>query len=412
MWRSVAGMGCLPHSKALRRLTDDVTAIVGVADDGGSSGRIRGELGLPPPGDLRMALAALCGDDAWGRTWSQVMQHRFGGTGEMAGHATGNLLIAALWEETGNLVAGLDWVAALLGAHGRVLPVATVPLNIVADVRGADPAHPNEVKTIVGQVELEHSPGWVMNLRVEPRSARVCRSARGDRWRAGDCAGTGKLVHQRFAAPVGSRVREALAETSARRILVLNLDGRSASSTSEVGSTQDFTSARYLDVWREQFPEVGLEYVLADPRCVDDVDELVVACAALDAELVLERVSVSQRDSEPTSPRHDTHLWQQPSGTCCRMAISSYGNDFRRQRRAQSIRSDEDLLPKGGGRNHAPIRGGLHIVSGKIVIEAELDTGSAARRLRTNIKEVYGHDAELAVVHAGGSARGTVTSCG
>lgn len=303
------GHGLSSSLKALRRLTDDVTAIVGVADDGGSSGRIRGELGLPPPGDLRMALAALCGDDAWGRTWSQVMQHRFGGTGEMAGHATGNLLIAALWEETGNLVAGLDWVAALLGAHGRVLPVATVPLNIVADVRGADPAHPNEVKTIVGQVELEHSPGWVMNLRVEPPDPPACAEAlEAIAGAQAIVLGPGSWYTSVLPHLLVPGVREALAETSARRILVLNLDGRSASSTSEVGSTQDFTSARYLDVWREQFPEVGLEYVLADPRCVDDVDELVVACAALDAELVLERVSVSQRDSEPTSPRHDTHL--------------------------------------------------------------------------------------------------------
>ena len=66
----------------------------------GSSGRIRRELGLIPPGDLRMALAALCGDDTWGRTWSRVLQHRFEGSGELAGHAVGNLLISALWEET------------------------------------------------------------------------------------------------------------------------------------------------------------------------------------------------------------------------------------------------------------------------------------------------------------------------
>ena len=72
------GHGLSSSLKALRRLTDDVTAIVGVADDGGSSGRIRSELGLPPPGDLRMALAALCGDDAWGRTWSQRSGRRLG----------------------------------------------------------------------------------------------------------------------------------------------------------------------------------------------------------------------------------------------------------------------------------------------------------------------------------------------
>ena len=71
-----------------------------------------------------MALDALCGDDTWGRTWSRVVQHRFGGTGDLNGHSLGNLLIMSLWEETGDVVAGLDWVAALLGAQGRVLPVS------------------------------------------------------------------------------------------------------------------------------------------------------------------------------------------------------------------------------------------------------------------------------------------------
>ena len=126
------GHGLAASLTALRRLSDRLTAIVGVADDGGSSGRLRAELGVLPPGDLRMALAALCGDDTWGRTWQRVVQHRFGGTGELAGHSLGNLLITALWEETGDPVAGLDWVGALLEAHGRVLPCSTVPLEIVA----------------------------------------------------------------------------------------------------------------------------------------------------------------------------------------------------------------------------------------------------------------------------------------
>src|SRR3954464_7749663 len=75
-----------------------VTAVVTVADDGGSSGRLRRELGVVPPGDLRMALAALCGDDEWGRTWSDVVQHRFRSDGELHEHSLGNLLIVALWE--------------------------------------------------------------------------------------------------------------------------------------------------------------------------------------------------------------------------------------------------------------------------------------------------------------------------
>src|SRR5580698_8121963 len=105
------GHGLHATLSALRHLTDELTAVVTVADDGGSSGRIRRELGLLPPGDLRMALAALAAtagtagsDDA---VWSSVLQHRFGGTGALAGHPIGNLIIAGLLE------SGLDPVAAL-----------------------------------------------------------------------------------------------------------------------------------------------------------------------------------------------------------------------------------------------------------------------------------------------------------
>ena len=70
------GHGLAASLSALRRVTDDLTAIVTVADDGGSSGRLRRDYGVLPPGDLRMALAALCRDDEWGNTWSQVVQDR------------------------------------------------------------------------------------------------------------------------------------------------------------------------------------------------------------------------------------------------------------------------------------------------------------------------------------------------
>src|SRR3954452_20852238 len=108
------GHGLSASLAALRRITDRLTAVVTVADDGGSSGRLRSELNCLPPGDLRMALAALCGDDVSGRTWADVLQYRFDGSGPLSVHALGNLLIAGLWERRGDPVAGLDMVANLL----------------------------------------------------------------------------------------------------------------------------------------------------------------------------------------------------------------------------------------------------------------------------------------------------------
>jgi uncharacterized cofD-like protein len=81
------GHGLAATLSALRGVTTDITAIVTVADNGGSSGRLRDEFSIIPPGDLRMALAALCADDEWGRSWAQIMQYRFASNGPLDGHA-------------------------------------------------------------------------------------------------------------------------------------------------------------------------------------------------------------------------------------------------------------------------------------------------------------------------------------
>ena len=133
------GHGLAASLTALRRVTDRLTAVVTVADDGGSSGRLRQEFDILPPGDLRMALAALCSDDHVGRTWASVLQARFRGDGPLGGHAIGNLLIAGLWQQLGDPVEGLDMVGDLLRTRGRVLPMSAVPLEIEADVLGLDP---------------------------------------------------------------------------------------------------------------------------------------------------------------------------------------------------------------------------------------------------------------------------------
>ncbi|MDT4972675.1 MAG: hypothetical protein QOG22_2818, partial [Pseudonocardiales bacterium] len=92
------GHGLHASLSALRLITTDLTAVVTVADDGGSSGRIRRELNVLPPGDLRMALAALAGNEPHQQEWADVLQHRLGGTGVLAGHPLGNLLLTGLLE--------------------------------------------------------------------------------------------------------------------------------------------------------------------------------------------------------------------------------------------------------------------------------------------------------------------------
>ncbi len=291
------GHGLAASLRALRRVTDDVTAVVAVSDDGGSSGRLRREFDVVPPGDLRMALAALCGDDSWGRTWSRVVQHRFAGNGPLAGHSLGNLLITALWEETGDIVTGLDWVGALLGAHGRVLPVATEPLQVVADVIGLHPHDPNIVERITGQVEVASTRGQVVALRIEPADAQACSAALEAITDAEAIVlGPGSWFTSVLAPMLVPGIADAVQSSRGRVIVVLNL-------AAQPGETSGFSPHRHLEVLAAQVPRLRVDTVLADPSRVTDVDTLAAAASALGGRLVLAPVA-----SREGTPHHDVDL--------------------------------------------------------------------------------------------------------
>lgn len=279
------GHGLAASLQALRRVTDQLTAVVGVADDGGSSGRLRAEFGVLPPGDLRMALAALCGDDSWGRTWERVVQHRFGGEGELAGHSLGNLLITALWEQTGDAVTGLDWVGALLGANGRVLPCSTVPLTIVAEVLGHDPALPDAVSVVRGQVEIATTPGDVLHLILDPPAPPACPEAIGAVLAADAIVlGPGSWYTSVMPHLVIPELARAISESPARRIVVLNLNP-------QVGETTGFAAHTYLDVLYNYLPDLRIDTVIVDRHHVEDLAALRRSCADLGAEPFLMDIS-------------------------------------------------------------------------------------------------------------------------
>ncbi|WP_299445364.1 uridine diphosphate-N-acetylglucosamine-binding protein YvcK [uncultured Phycicoccus sp.] len=282
------GHGLAATLTALRFVTDDVTAVVTVADDGGSSGRLREEFGVLPPGDLRMALAALCSDSEWGHTWRDVLQHRFAGDGPLGGHALGNLLIVALWELHDDPVAGLDLVGRLLQAQGRVLPAAAVPLVIEAEVSGLDPADPAARTVVRGQAQVARTPGTVEEVRLDPadppaypESVAAIRSAD---W---VILGPGSWFTSVTTHLLVPEVREALEVTRARRLLVLNLDPAS-------GETEGFGAARHLETFAAMAPGLRLDAVLADPEAIDDGPALAEQAARLGAALHV--VPVARRD--------------------------------------------------------------------------------------------------------------------
>jgi len=286
------GHGLAASLSALRRLPTDLTGIVTVADNGGSSGRLRDELGVLPPGDLRMALAALCGDDEWGRTWADVLQHRFSSEGALHGHAVGNLLIAAIWDLLDDHVSGLDLVGQLLGAQGRVLPMAAVPLNIEADVRMR--ANPDEITRVSGQAQVAKVDGHVLGVRLEPSDPPACPEAVA----AIDAAdwvviGPGSWFTSVLPNLLVPGLRAALCQTPAKRILVLNLG-------EQTGETSGFSPENHLEVLISHAPALRLDYVLVDLGMIDEIDSLAATAKSLGAELITANISMA-----PGSAQHD-----------------------------------------------------------------------------------------------------------
>jgi uncharacterized cofD-like protein len=290
------GHGLFASLSALRRVTRQLTAIVTVADDGGSSGKLRRDFGVLPPGDLRMALAALCGDDAWGTTWSKVVQHRFAGSGELAGHAVGNLLIVALWELLRDTVQGLDWVGRLLGAHGRVLPMASVPLDLVAQVQGGDPARPTEISYVRGQAECASTTGRVRTVSLIPADPPACPEAVAA-VRAADWVvlGPGSWFTSVLPHLLVPELADALIATSARRLVALNL-------APQPGETQGFSPHTHLEVLAGHAPALTVDIVLADRAAAGSCGaELDKAASRLGGRLML--TELARRDAPQL---HDT----------------------------------------------------------------------------------------------------------
>lgn len=290
------GHGLAASLAALRRITGDLTAVVTVADDGGSSGRLRREMGVLPPGDLRKALAALCGDDEWGRTWSRVVQHRFSSGGDLHGHALGNLLIVALWEQLNDEVAALEWVGRLLGAHGRVLPMSAVPLDLHASVRGHDPDRPEETTIVRGQATVALTPGEVLEVQVVPNDPpavpEAVQAVLDADWVV---LGPGSWFSSVIPHLLVPDLLQALMTTQARKVLTLNL-------APQPGETDGFSPQRHLEVLARHAPKLAIDVVLADEAAVPDPEGLSKAAERLCGTVELARVAA------PDGPRHDPEL--------------------------------------------------------------------------------------------------------
>lgn len=204
------GHGLATALRAIRRYAGSITAVVSVADDGGSSGRLRRDLGVPPPGDIRRCLVALAGDDG---VWSQAFEHRFA-EGELEGHALGNLVLVGLAETLGSFPDALDEAGRLLRAVGRVLPATVEPVVLKAELAG---------EMVEGEVAVANSRG-IRRLELVPADV-VATPPAVDAILAADQVvyAPGSLYTSVLPVLCVAGLRDAVASTDARVIQVANL---------------------------------------------------------------------------------------------------------------------------------------------------------------------------------------------
>jgi uncharacterized cofD-like protein len=287
------GHGLAASLRALRTLTDELTAVVTVADDGGSSGRLRDDLDALPPGDLRMALAALAGDDEWASTWANLFQYRYD-AGAVSGHAVGNLVLVGLASLLGSEVAALDLCGRLLGVRGRVLPLTTQRIHVVAQVAGLE--GPGSITEVRGQHEVATTPGRVCAVELQPAAPQACADAVAAVAAAEYVVlGPGSLFTSVLPHLLVPELRDAIVKTSASVILSLNL-------SPQTGETAGFSPEAHLDALRSHVPDLRIDHVIADTSVLDR-DGLMATAAELGG--TVRFIEVASR-SHPA--RHDPVL--------------------------------------------------------------------------------------------------------
>ena len=281
----------------------DLTAIVGVSDDGGSSGRIRKAFNVAPPGDLRMAITALLPAGDVGENLELVLQYRFpdgvektplaGDPSGLEGHVVGNVLLTALWNAGASTQQGLDMLCSFFGIQGRVLPCSSEGIEIVANVAGLNPREPTAVQEVRGQVAIATTTGIVTQIRIEPKDAPACAEAVNAIEMANVLVfGPGSWFTSVIAPLLVPGIREAIEQSSAKRILIMNL-------TEQIGETTGFTTVDYLHSWKKIFPEIDLDLIIVDPNFVENQSDCDQAASIIGAKVFSIDVATGRKTHDP-----------------------------------------------------------------------------------------------------------------
>ncbi len=209
------GHGLAASLRAARSYAGSLAGVVSLGDDGGSSGRLRDELRVAPPGDVRRCLSALATDES---LLVRSLEHRFD-EGTLRGHPIGNLLLTGLATVAGDLQTAIDEVGRLVGAAGRIFPASEVPVTLIAD---------SNLGTLAGQVTIERADG-IRNLRFDPSDPPTSDAAVEAIVEADQIIiGPGSLFTSVLATTVVPGIRQALTESRASRVFVANVANEKA----------------------------------------------------------------------------------------------------------------------------------------------------------------------------------------
>lgn len=230
-----------------------LSAVVAVSDDGGSSGRLRDELQMLPPGDIRNCMVALSEDS---HLLSKLFRHRFSGDGELGGHSFGNLFLAALTEITGDFAEAVKLSSGILASKGHIYPATVADVRLTAELVDGS--------VVRGETNIGKVGKSVKKLKLEPEDCHPLPEVLAAIYEADVITiGPGSLFTSLLPPLLVKGVSEAIAATPATKIFICNL-------MTQPGETDGFSSRRHLEIVREYAPQIEFDYIVVNNHPISE----------------------------------------------------------------------------------------------------------------------------------------------
>ena len=294
---------------------DNLSAIVTVSDDGGSSGRLRDELQMLPPGDIRNCIVALSEDSS---LLSRLFRYRFRGDGELGGHSFGNLFLAALTEVTGDFTEAVRLSSEVLASKGHIYPATISDVHLVAELEDGSVVH--------GETQIAASRTAIRRLRLEPEQClplpQVLRALR-----QADVitVGPGSLYTSILPDLLVSQVARVIGASHAVKIFISNL-------MTQPGETDGYTAQQHLETVKRYAPEIHFDFVVVNDRRISNEQAALYAAEdayqigiddpideALDRSTEIMRADLLDAGEKV---RHNSERLAQVVMACCERALS------------------------------------------------------------------------------------------